>query len=143
MQPGHVALLSGAFPRGGAVAFMSYRSRSGPRPSSRSAPVMAIGRRVFVNAAAGRSGSVVLGDVNGDNDSAILADGTEVEVIAWRPRGATNTRYRVRSPLGVDGWLSAESLRQVLVPPPPVESPAPPSTPAAAVSGGRRIGHLS
>jgi hypothetical protein len=72
---------------------------------------------------------VVLADQNGkDLRSAVqLADGVEVEVVAWRPRVAGDAHYRVRAPSnGADGWLSAVNLRGTLIPPPP-----PPDLPAA------------
>ena len=142
-QQGDVACSSGAFPGGGSLAFLSSRSRPA-RPASRSGPVMAIGQRVFVDSAGSRSGSVALADVSGKIPSAVnLADGSEVEVVAWRPRGANETRYRVRAPHGVDGWLPAENLRRALLPVVPLE----PSTVARATTaedtGGRRFGQRS
>jgi hypothetical protein len=66
------------------------------------------------------SGTLLLGDETGKVTSAHrVADGLEVEVIAWRPRGTNDTRYRVRVPsTGADGWLPADNLRKLLVPPP-------------------------
>jgi hypothetical protein len=81
--------------------------------------VIAIGQRVFINCAeSGGSGTLFLGDETGKAISAqTVADGLEVEVIAWRPRGANETRYRVRVPsTGADGWLPADNLRTLLVP---------------------------
>src|SRR5262249_58845287 len=41
-----------------------------------------------------------------------LADGTEVEILAWRPRGFHGTRYRVRATRdGLEGWLAVDNLR--------------------------------
>lgn len=102
---------------------------------------MAIGQRVFIASTGSHSGSVALADVSGDVLSAVhLADGIEVEVIAWRPRGKSGTRYRVRAPQGVDGWLPAENLRCALVPVPLLE-PAPPTrATTVADTGGRRFG---
>jgi hypothetical protein len=85
---------------------------------------MAVGQRVFVNSSRDRSGSVTLADVSGKVLSTVhLADGIEVEVVAWRPGGVSDTRYRVRGPHGADGWLPAENLRRALVPLPPPEPP--------------------
>jgi hypothetical protein len=63
-------------------------------------------------------------DVTGKILSAVqLADGVEVEVIAWRPRVEGDAHYRVRSPSnGADGWLPAGNLRKVLVPLAPAEA---------------------
>jgi hypothetical protein len=42
---------------------------------------------------------------------ATLADGVEVEVLAWRPAGADGPRYRVRcSDPAVEGWLGGANL---------------------------------
>ena len=144
-QPGHAASLPRApFPRGGSLAFFPTRARSTPRASRSSLPTIAIGRLVFVNChPSDRSGAVFLADESGKVISAVrVADGLEVEVIAWRPRGAAETRYRVRvRSTGAEGWLPAENLRTVLIPLPP---PAPPAaaalTPARAtpIAGSRR-----
>jgi hypothetical protein len=105
--------------------------------------VIAVGQRVFVDSTRERSGSVTLADVTGKVFSTVhLADGIEVEVLAWRPGGAGDTRYRVRGPDGADGWLPAQNLRKALVPLPPPEpepsAPAPPRIVAGA--RGRRFG---
>ena len=126
------------------MAFISSRSRPVPRPASRSTPVMAVGQHVFVNSAGNRSGSVALADVSGKVLSAVhLADGIEVEVVAWRQRGASDTRYRVRAPHGADGWLPAENLRRTLVPLPPPEPPTPAQATSVADASGRRFGQRS
>jgi len=106
------------------LALFPSRSRSA-QPPSRSTPVIAVGQRVYVNCPGNRSGSVILGDASGKVLSAVhLADGVEVEVIAWRPRGSSDARYRVRASAdGADGWLPADNLLRALVPRP---EPAPP-----------------
>lgn len=100
------------------ASFLS-RARS-IRPSSRRPlPVIAIGQRVFVNyTERSQSAALFLGDETGKVVSTQrVADGLEVEVIAWRPRGANETRYRVRVlSTGADGWLPADNLRKLLVP---------------------------
>lgn len=107
------------------LAFPSSR-RSVPRPP-RLAIVLAVGQRVFVNSTDRPSRPVALGDESGKLLTGVrLIDGAEVEVLAWRPRGAVDTRYRVRALDGADGWLPAGNLRMALVP------PAPPPAPAAA-----------
>jgi hypothetical protein len=91
---------------------------------------MAVGQRVYVDAAGHPSGSIPLGDVNGKVFSNVqLPDGVEVEVIAWRPGGADDTRYRVRTAHGIDGWLPAANLRRSAEPAPRASAP----TPAAAM----------
>jgi len=121
------------------LALFPSRNRPVTRPRARAMPVMAVGHRVFVHCAGNRLGSVPLADVSGKVLSAVhLADGSAVEVVAWRPRGASDTRYRVRAPHGVDGWLPAENLRPALVPLPPPETPTPAqATPGADASGPR------
>ncbi len=123
------------------MSFMPSRSRPVARPRSRSAPVMAVGRRVFVNSAGGRTGSVGhAGGCGGIPTAGQLGDGIEVEVVAWQPRGASDTRYRVRASNGADGWLPAANLRTVLVPPPPPEPPTPAQATTVADASRRRFG---
>ena len=95
------------------MAFPVSRYRASPAPSARSAgAVFAIGRHVFVAGAMASKSGVMLTDDSGSNASGKLRDGTEVEIVAWRPRGTLGTRYLVRSPLhGVEGWLGAGQLR--------------------------------
>jgi len=61
-----------------------------------------------------------------DLDAAALAhlsDGTVVEVLAWRPRGSGDTRYKIRAGDGVEGWLAVANLRstEVAITPPVAE----------------------
>ena len=126
------------------MAFNPSRNRPVPRPPARSTPVMAVGQRVFVNTAGSHSGSVTLTDVSGKIASTVhLADGVEVEVIAWRPGGASDTRYRVREPRGADGWLPAENLRSMPARLPPPEPPASAQARSVADAGGRPFGQRS
>src|SRR5436309_5181995 len=88
-EPGRLAP-RGHFPEEVILAPFPSRRRSVPRPLRDSAPVMAVGQRVFVNSTSDPSGSVALGDESGKGFAAVhLADGVEVEVIAWRPGGAS------------------------------------------------------
>src|SRR5438045_1606133 len=122
-QPGMTSRSSGAFPRGGSLPPFPPRSRPTPRPPSPAA--IAVGQRVFVHCPDGRRGSVLVLDQNGKNLSSPvhLADGVEVEVVAWQPV-AGDAHYRVCAPsIDADGWLSAANLRNVLVPLPPPERP--------------------
>ena len=126
------------------MAPIQSRGRSVGRPSGSSTPVLAVGQRVFVNCPGDRTGSVVLTDTSGQVPSSSLADGVEVEVLEWRPRGAGGTRYRVRAGRdGADGWLHASNLRTVLVPPPAAEPRTPPQPAADTASTGRRFGQRS
>jgi hypothetical protein len=113
------------------------RSRPIPRTPSRSTPVIPVGKRVFVHCPDNRSGFVTLTDEGGKVPSAVhLADGVEVEVIAWRPRVAGAAHYRVRVPPdGADGWLPVANLRSALVPLPVPDSPAPQPTPPTHAVG--------
>jgi hypothetical protein len=62
----------------------------------------------------------VLTDDAGRSTSKQLADGMEVEIVAWWPRGAAGTRYRVQlSCEGATGWLDASELRAAPAPDPP------------------------
>ncbi len=98
--------------------------------------VLAVGRRAFVNAPSDAAKPVLLTDDHGVRSDSALRDGTEVEIVGWRPRGVSGTRYRVcdRSG-GSDGWLAAEELRTSAIRP-PADAPAP----AATDSQGRRFG---
>lgn len=112
------------------------------RPSGRSsgAPVLAVGQRVFVHCA-GERGDVVLDDENGHASRTSLPDGVEVEVIAWRPRGQSGTRYRIRVGRdGADGWVHASNLRTTLVRPAPTPTDPVAEPPKPAVPAGRRFG---
>ena len=111
------------------------------------ASVFAVGRRVYVACAGDRLAHVALTDDAGAPARTGLADGTEVEILAWRPRGFHGTRYRVRATCdGLEGWLAVDNLRST-----PSAVPAPIAPPLAAtgsapllapVSGdpGRRFG---
>lgn len=126
------------------MAHFPSRSRSIPRSPSRSTPVIAVGQRVFVNCPGNRSGSVVLMDQSGKVSSNInLADGVEVEVVAWKPGVAGDAHYRVRAPSdAADGWLSVANLRTALVPLPAPEPPAVQATPVTD-TGANRFGRRS
>jgi len=106
------------------------RSRA-PRPervqSTEPSHVFGIGSHAFV---ANQTGDVSLDDGNGGASVATLADGVEVEIIAWRPRRAA-TLYHVRATESrVEGWLCVTSLRRTRE---PAES-----MPVAAVSRKKR-----
>ncbi len=84
-----------------------------PRPERAELPepsyVFGIGSRAFV---ANQTGDVALDDGNGGATVATLADGVEVEIIAWRPR-RTATLYHVRATESrIEGWLCVTSLRR-------------------------------
>jgi hypothetical protein len=91
----------------------SFQSWFRAAPRSRThASVFAVGRRVYVACAGGRLAHVVLTDDGGADAPDRLADGTEVEILAWRPRGSGGARYRVRSTSnGLEGWLAVDNLR--------------------------------
>jgi hypothetical protein len=94
------------------------------RPGDAVLPVFSVGRRVLVSCPPGSVATVT--DENGSTAVATLDEGTEVEILAWRPRGAGGPRYRVRSTReGIEGWMSSRSLRR------PAEAPA--ATPAPSV----------
>ena len=79
-----------------------------PGQKNRPATILSIGRRAYVNC----RGRVALADDDGRLSENSLADGAEVEIVAWRPRGAGGTRYRVHARQGGhEGWLAADALR--------------------------------
>ena len=112
------------------MAFVPSRQRPiGPARQSR--VVLAVGQRAFVNAPSDAARPVLLTDDHGVRSERVLRDGTEVEIIGWRPRGASGTRYRVCDHSdGSDGWVAAEELRTTAsrstsdaVTPPPATDP--------------------
>ena len=105
-----------------------------PRPQA-GTPVLAVGRRMLVNCPGDGMRRVTLTDGNGSTALATLADGTEVEIVAWHPRGAGGTRYRIRATAGgIQGWLAAADLRPCPAPPPPPVVRAPAAAPRPAPS---------
>src|SRR5262249_61161234 len=72
----------------------SFQDRFRAAPSVRTrASVFAVGRRVYVACVGDRLAHVALTDDAGADAQTSLADGTEVEILARRPRGAHRTRY--------------------------------------------------
>ena len=101
-----------------------------PSPARASGRVLSVGRRVYVARSEDGPACVSLTDDAGANVLATLADGNEVEILAWRPRGS-GTRYRVRSTRdGLEGWLGVGNLRSA----PSAVSPAR-TAPAAPATG--------
>ena len=112
------------------MAFSSRRAM--PRPP-RLSFIIPIGGRVFTHCRTGAVRSVPLAEESGAELSGTsLIDGVEVEVVAWRPRGPTDTRYRVRTISGerLEGWVFAQELRRS--PSPAPEAAASASSPTAA-----------
>ena len=114
--------------------FFPQSNAGNPSRQQPSLPILAVGRRVLVNGNGDRSRRVTLTDPTGTTATGLLADGTEVEILAWQPRGAGGTRYRIRATTGdVQGWLAAANLRPPPPPPEPVRRvaiAAPPAKPA-------------
>lgn len=96
-------------------SFRSLRQPAGSR-----APVLGVGWRVLVTTGASALPSVGLMDAMG-NAVGSVADGAEVEILAWRPGRSVDPRYRVRSVSDrAEGWIEAANLAQKqssLVPP--------------------------
>lgn len=104
-------------------------------------PVLAVGGRVLVTARPGVP-VVALSDENGVAIGISMGTDDEVEIVAWRPRGPSGPRYRIRSAAdGVEGWVDAGSLRPRPAPPPVAPRPqrlAPAPPPRAGVSARPR-----
>jgi hypothetical protein len=97
--------------------------------------VFAVGRRVYVACAGDGPTHVTLTDAAGADARTHLSDGTEVEILAWRPRKFDGTRYRVRvTREGFEGWLAGDHLRST-----PVAISAPMKPPAATASVPRAM----
>jgi len=122
------------------------RFRAGPSVRTRES-VFAVGRRVYVACVGERLAHVALTDDGGADARTVLADGTEVEILAWRPRGSRGTRYRVRATRdGREGWLAVDNLRGTpsavsapVAPSPAATDPAP-LRPTASGDSRRRFG---
>jgi hypothetical protein len=96
-----------------------FLSRAPRVPDVADRIVLGVGSRVIVTCGNGRAGEVTLTDDDGTSAVATVAGGVEVEILAWRPRRGSETRYRVVSTMGgVEGWLGAKSLRPRPTPPP-------------------------
>jgi hypothetical protein len=115
------------------------------------ASVFAVGRRVYVACAGDSLAHVALTDDAGADARTRLADDTEVEILAWRPRKSHGTRYRVRATRDrLEGWLAVENLRSTpsavsapIAPAPAATGPAPLSATASGDAGrrfGQRVG---
>jgi hypothetical protein len=123
-----------------------------PQPPARTrggGSVLAVGRRVLVSCPGGATGRATLTDAKGTTPLATLPHGAEVEILGWQPRGASGTRYSIRSSeSGVEGWVGGDSLRAPAPPPPSdtivsaaslVEGARPPKA-SAATTAPRRSG---
>ncbi len=90
-----------------------------PRPAPRmknAAPPICVGWRAFVNwpqPAGTAPKPVPLLDETGRALANDLADGQEVEILAWRPRSREGTSYRVRR-ISDNGewWIASSFLRR-------------------------------
>jgi len=114
-----------------------------PPPTAKAAPVLGVGSRALVVSGNGRSHAVTLTDDAGTQALATIADGAEVEILAWRPRRGGETRYRVVSTSGgTEGWLGAGSLQARPAPPPPPQpvgaAPGSSARPAPVVGPRKR-----
>jgi hypothetical protein len=98
-----------AVPRG---AFSRPFMHTPPSRDHGDGNVLAVGWRVRVTSPAGRGHRVSLTDSEGTTTVTTLPDGTEVEILAWRPRRSGATLYRVQPTSGgKEGWLSGASLK--------------------------------
>lgn len=110
--------------------------RPSPRRGGDGRPVLAVGGRVLVTGQ-GDATRIELTDDRNLPTGITVARDIEVEILAWRPRGSTGTRYRVRCAAdGVEGWLDAGSLRAL--PRPPAPPPPPPPTPPPSTARAKR-----
>jgi hypothetical protein len=110
---------------------MSSFARSSVRRSSTDTVVHAVGQRVHVNRLGGGVARVELMNSEGSAVIGSLADGIEVMIVAWKPRGSSGTRYCVRcTGDGLEGWLAAANLRRTRTVAPSPPAPSPNVTPA-------------
>src|SRR6185295_15594006 len=112
------------------MRFDSSRPRGVVRPRA-TQMVLAVGQRAFVHHPGDTPYPVAMTDDHGLPGAAAVCDGDEVEILAWRPRGSTGTRYRVRRHTdGAHGWLAATELRRTAVRP----APSVPDEPSPSLS---------
>jgi hypothetical protein len=106
------------------MRFESSRQRGVVAPRATQV-VLAVGQRAFVHHPGDSPYPVAMTDDQGVPAPAAMRDGDEVEILAWRPRGSTGTRYRVRRHAdGAHGWLAATELRRTAVRPAPATAEA-------------------
>jgi hypothetical protein len=118
------------------MRFDSSRPR-GVVPPRATPMILAVGQRAFIHHPGDSPYPLAMTDDQGVPGAAALLDGDEVEILAWRPRGSTGTRYRVRRHAdGANGWLAATELRRTAVRPAPLV----PSEPAAVTARHHDLG---
>ncbi len=122
----------------------------GPSSERVRVPVFAVGRRVRVACSSENAAGVTLMDETGTTAIGKLSGGSEVEILAWRPRGAEGTRYRVRATRNaLEGWLGVASLSSPAKPSALVRRIAAAAPPVPALASGksgdsgRRVGPRS
>lgn len=97
----------------------------GRPPTPKAPPSLGVGSRALVTCSAGGTEGVTLTDDTGTSVLTTVANGVEVEILAWRPRRGSDTRYRVVSTGGgVEGWLGAKNLQARPSAAPSVKAPA-------------------
>lgn len=112
-----------------------------PPPGRAKVSVFAVGSRMYIACAGGPRARVTLTDEGGATSVASVTDGTEVDIVAWRPRGSHGTRYCVRSSReGFEGWLPAVNLRRSLSPVSLPPAPPAPARPEKALDSEHRFG---
>jgi len=100
--------------------------------------VFAVGRRVRVAGSSENAAGVTLMDETGTTAIGKLSGGSEVEILAWRPRGAEGTRYRVRATRNaLEGWLGVASLSSPAKPSALVRRIAAAAPPVPALASGK------
>jgi hypothetical protein len=122
-----------------------FRGSSSPHIRT---PVFAIGRRVRVACPVNSARRVTLTDDLGTNMVGTLSDGSEVEILAWRPLGG-GTRYQVRATRNnLEGWLAVgdlcatQAVTSSTPKAPPIPSATRPALQRAPVSPKPRRGKL-
>jgi hypothetical protein len=112
-----------------------------PRSGGTDGPVLAVGHRATIRSAGPGTKGATLTDENGTAAIMTLDEGTVVDIVAWKPRGAGGTRYRIRCAEGDDreGWVGSANLAAIPVPPPrPRVLPPATTTPKAVTARPRR-----
>ncbi|MBI4516934.1 MAG: hypothetical protein HY699_14080 [Deltaproteobacteria bacterium] len=98
---------------------MSFNHLPTSKPATRRSkqePVFCVGWRAFVNwrhSVGQPPAPVPLADQHGNPLANDLADGEEVEIVAWHPRAREGATYQVRRLVdGREWWIAAVYLRR-------------------------------
>lgn len=103
--------------------------------------MLAVGHRATIKSSGPGTKGATLTDENGTTAIMTLDEGTEVHIVAWKPRGSGGTRYRIRcgDDEAREGWVGSANLAAIPAPPPrPRVVPPATAAPKAVTARPRR-----